>query len=585
MNVLVVSTTFIPSVLLCGHCQLEYLEKQGKCNYKFVISHFINQKNVEWADIFVFLRSDSDIDAYVSKIAKRAGKKLVYVMDDDLLNVPGYLSSAPYYLLPSTQHNIRTIMSNCDTFLTPSPVLLEKYGKNFKYKYNIAEPSLNRIKSREKNKKIKIGFAGSIDRAQDLNEILEDAITRIVEKYKDSIEIEIMGAKPDFVEKLGLKHLPYQDGYDAYTAYMAKCNWDIGLAPMPMTEFHRCKYFNKYVEYASFGIAGIYSNCEPYVYGIRDRENGLLVNNTTEEWVDAISELIDNNQLRKQISDECLKEANEIYALDLLADDYLKKITTDYVKTDSVKIPGLGFAKFIIFFKRVFRKVKEQGLNFPMWLKEKIGSKLEDRRKLSADNRNKEELKQIIKNRKTVFVIAPYFGNGDSAYDRRVKLIDQELKDYYKIYFSGEDRISEHLMVDLIDDDHATITCNSFDILQCEEVLALIKECKYCLIHSVIRFMRDKISDDMYKVFEMEDVCVMWDTHGMIPEEYHAASNFHTEEVTSNIEKQFYEGCDVLICDNQAEIAHYKEKYGAREMKYIVCPSKNSSLDFSSIIK
>ena len=29
MNVLVISTTFIPSVLLCGHCQLEYLEKQG----------------------------------------------------------------------------------------------------------------------------------------------------------------------------------------------------------------------------------------------------------------------------------------------------------------------------------------------------------------------------------------------------------------------------------------------------------------------------------------------------------------------------------------------------------------------------
>ncbi len=63
MNVLVVSTTFIPSVLLCGHCQLEFLEKQGKLNYKFAISHFINKRNVEWADIFVFLRSDSDIDA------------------------------------------------------------------------------------------------------------------------------------------------------------------------------------------------------------------------------------------------------------------------------------------------------------------------------------------------------------------------------------------------------------------------------------------------------------------------------------------------------------------------------------------
>ena len=358
MNVLVVSTTFIPSVLLCGHCQLEYLEKQGKCNYKFSISHFINKRNVEWADIIVFLRSDSDIDAYVSKIARKAGKKLIYVMDDDLLNVPDYLSSSPYYLLPSTQHNIRTIMSNCDTFLTPSPVLLEKYGPDFKYKYNIAEPSLNRIRKKEKNDKVKIGFAGSIDRAQDLNEILEEAITQIVEKYGDSIEIEVMGAHPDFVDKLGLKHLPYQDGYDAYTAYMAKCNWDIGLAPMPLSEFHRCKYFNKYVEYASFGIAGIYTNCEPYIYGIKDHQNGLLVNNTTEEWVNAISELIDNEELRHSISDNCLKEANEIYALDILADDYLKKITSDYVKSEN-------FCQVYYFFQTRFPKSQRTGFEFP----------------------------------------------------------------------------------------------------------------------------------------------------------------------------------------------------------------------------
>ena len=119
---------------------------------------------------------------------------------------------------------------------------------------------------------------------------------------------------------------------------------------MPLSEFHRCKYFNKYVEYASFGIAGIYTNCEPYIYGIKDRVNGLLVNNITEEWVSAISELIENEQLRKMISENCIKEANEIYALDILADDYLEKITTDFVKAEDYNIPGLSFAKFIIFF-------------------------------------------------------------------------------------------------------------------------------------------------------------------------------------------------------------------------------------------
>ena len=570
MNVLVVSTTFIPSVLLCGHCQLEYLEKQGKLNYKFSISHFINSRNVDWADIIVFLRSDSDIDAYVSKMAKKAGKKLIYVMDDDLLNVPSYLSSAPYYLLPSTQHNIRTIMSNCDTFLTPSPVLLEKYGRNFKYCFNIAEPSLNRINKKEDNEKVKIGFAGSIDRAQDLNEILEDAITQIVDKYGDSIEIEIMGAKPDFVDKLGLKHLPYQDGYDAYTAYMAKCNWDIGLAPMPLTEFHRCKYFNKYVEYASFGIAGIYTNCEPYIYGIRDRENGLLVNNTTEEWVNAISELIENEKLRKAISAECLKEANEIYALDILAEDYFNKITNDYVQAPKSQISGLEFAKFIIFFKRVFRKVKEQGMNFPAWFMKKIGKKIDDKKEANKDRTNKEKLKQIISTQKTMFIIAPMFDDSDNRYNQRVKTVDEKLDDYFRIYFSGEDRIAEHLKVDFIDDRHATIICNSFDILQSEEVLEIIRSCKNCLIHSVIRFMRDKISNDMYRLFDLPEVKVYWDTHGMIPEEYHEASNFHTEKITADIEKIFYEKADVVICENEELKKHFIEKYNDPKKEFLI---------------
>lgn len=571
MNVLIVSTTFIPSVLLCGHCQLEYLEKQGKLNYRFVISHFFNKKDVEWADTIIFLRSDSDIDAYVSKIARKAGKKLIYVLDDDLLNVPDYLSSSPYYLLPSTNKNIRTIMSNCDTFLTPSPVLLEKYGKQFEHKYLISEPSLNRINKKSKNEKIKIGFAGSIDRAQDINNILSNAIKEIVKKYGNSIEIEFMGAKPDFVDELGLTHLPYQDGYDAYTAYMAKCNWDIGLAPMPETEFHRCKYFNKYIEYASFGIAGIYTDCEPYVFGIRNRENGLLVKNTTEDWVNAISELIENEKLRNDISKECLREANEIYALDVLSEDYYKKITKDKVKVnESYNIPDLSFAKGIIFFKRVYRKVKEQGLNFPSWLKKKISSKLEDRKQLNKYNSNKEQLKQIISKEKTMFVFAPYFDGIDSEYNKRVKHVDKYFSDYYKIYFSGEDRIAEHLEVELIDDNHATIVCNSFDVNQANEVLDIIKKCKNCLIHSVIRFMRDKISSDMYKVFDLEDVTVYWDTHGMIPEEYHEASNFHTEKIANDIEKVFYEKADYIICENEKIVKHFNNKYNETKTDFII---------------
>ncbi len=575
MNVLITSITFIPSVLLCGYTQLEYLEKQGKLRYRFAISHFFNRKDIEWADIIIFLRSDADIDAYVSKIAKKAHKKLIYVLDADILNVARYLSSYPYYSLPSTKKNIKTIMSNCVTFLTPSPVLLEKYGKNFKNKFLISEPSLNRINEKPLNDKVKIGFAGSIDRTQDLNEILEGAITQIVQKYQDSIDIEFIGAKPDFVDKLNLKHLPYQDGYDAYTAFMAKCNWDIGLAPMPDTQFHKCKYFNKYVEYASFGIAGIYSNLEPYTYGIRDKENGLLVNNSTEDWVNAISTLIEDTKLRKKISDNCLKEANEIYALDIVSEDYFNKITYDYVKQNKeARIPTLAFAKFIIFFKRVFRKIKEQGLNFPSWLKKKIDDKLLKHKIYKQNVKNKEKLKEIIKNKKTMFIFAPMYDDSNSDYNKRVKFVDETLKDYYKIYFSGEDRSDEYLEVELIDDKHATIICNSFDIIQSKEILQIISECKNVLVHSVIRFMRDKISNDLYKIFDLDNVKIYWDTHGAIPEEYHKASNFHTEAVTNDIEKIFYEKSDVLIVENDKLKKHFIDKYGERNIECIILSNK-----------
>ena len=240
------------------------------------------------------------------------------------------------------------------------------------------------------------------------------------------------------------------------------------------------------------------------------------------------------------------------------------------MKAQKAAIPGLGFAKFIIFFKRVFRKIREQGLNFPAWFIQKLQSKIDDRRTLDKDKRNKEKLKQIIGKEKTMFIFAPIFGSTDDDYDRRVRYLDEQFDEYYKIYFSGEDRIAEHLKVDILDEKHATIVCNSFDILQSEEVLDLISRCGNCLIHSVIRFMRDKISDDMYKVFDLPNVKVYWDSHGMIPEAYHEASNFHTEKITADIEKVFYEKSDVIICESEELKEHFIEKYGEREVEFLI---------------
>lgn len=366
MNVILVSHSIIPSVLLCGHAQLEHLRKQELIDYRFVRASKVRSEDLSWADIVVFVRSESYLEEYAASLAK--GKRhLVYVLDDDLLNLPSFASSSKYYNIPSIHNNIVSIMKNCETFLTPSKVLLEKYGKDFSYADNIDEPSLNCIEKTNDNKKVKIGFAGSIDRTQDINTILEGTLEEILEKYKDQVDIEFMGAKPEIVDKYKLNYIPYQDSYKKYTKKMGELNWDIGLAPMPISDFHSCKYFNKYVEYASFGIAGIYTNCKPYIYGINDKKNGLLVNNNKEEWVEALSLLIENKDLREAISKQSIKEANTIYSLDTLSKQFYERITYGYEPKEKEDIVITKTHRIEIFIAMVKDKIMIQRWRFPFW--------------------------------------------------------------------------------------------------------------------------------------------------------------------------------------------------------------------------
>ena len=187
-----------------------------------------------------------------------------------------------------------------------------------------------------------------------------------------------MGAKPDIVDKYNLTYIPYTDSYEKYTQVIKQRNWDIGLAPIPDTEFHSCKYFNKYVEYASFGIVGIYSNLEPYTFGIQDGLNGVLADNDTESWFNALEKLINDKKTLNKISNNCLKEARDIYSLSTLSEDYFNRITDGYNPEETREIPGMWKERISFLFHKIIDKIQEQGLLFPIWVIKYIYLKIKD---------------------------------------------------------------------------------------------------------------------------------------------------------------------------------------------------------------
>ena len=378
-NVICLSQLKVPSVHLCGDIQLDYLAKQGMIDYQFVHTLRCSKSELEWADILVFIRSDDVVALRIAKAARAAGKYCIYVLDDDLLHVPGGLVTSDHYHNQKTIENICAIMNECQCFLSPSTVLLEKYGRAFARCERIEEPALAGSSPRKHAElPVRIGFAGTVDRARDIDNMLTTALTRVMDQYGEHVEIIFFGALPELAKDGRVRHIPYQDSYDAYRQTMEKLQLDIGLAPMPETPFHSCKHYNKYIEYASFGIAGVYSDVIPYRFAIRNEENGLLVSNGPESWYTALCRLINDSKLREAIRQNAYRDAKNNFTVKKAAEIW-EQILKDAASSSSSKLPKhlnqlLSAAKI----QYGFLKMNEWGWKTPGKLARKVKKMLQD---------------------------------------------------------------------------------------------------------------------------------------------------------------------------------------------------------------
>lgn len=309
-RVLLIYKELLPSVRLCGHSQMEVLKELGRIEYRHCPEHLLTQELLNWPDIVLLGRTDERFSCDVARGLRESGKYLIYILDDDLLNIPEGITSAAHYWQPSVQRNIRTMLALSHAVLSPSPLLLEKYAVDGRAGLLTREPTVAPVpyEPHDPDAPVKIGFAGSVDRAADVKQLLGDALMEIKRMYGGRVQIEFFGFQIPLAEELEARARPYCSSYDDYRAALNEAAWDIGLAPMPDTPFHACKHYNKFVEYAAAGVVGVFSDVEPYLQLKRDIGLGLFCENRTEVWVEALRSLIDDREklesLRRQVC-EC----------------------------------------------------------------------------------------------------------------------------------------------------------------------------------------------------------------------------------------------------------------------------------------
>ncbi len=160
----------------------------------------------------------------------------------------------------------------------------------------------NSVKDSKKNERIQL-FYGSGTKAhkQLFYELLAPVLTQILKKY-EQVNISLIGyfelpesLKP-FEDRISIE--AFIDDYSSYLYQL--CGADINLAILEEGTATDCKSEIKWLEAAAFKVPSVVSPTKTYCYLLRHGEEVLFAK-THDEWVSALSSLIEDLELRQRI--------------------------------------------------------------------------------------------------------------------------------------------------------------------------------------------------------------------------------------------------------------------------------------------
>jgi hypothetical protein len=326
-RVLAVAEGPIPSAELGVQAVFAALAREGHCELRVGSSKTPRREDVAWADVIVVVRGASPAERRLLLEASRLSRRVATYMDDDLEHVPAEARSGEFYSSALVRENIAFIVRSADDLMVSSErlgrVLTERHGRSpllvrqprppdgpaasGSLVSNPARGSAtptsmpsrgHATEPASADEAVRIGFLGSVDHAEFLDRLLDGPLRRLRADYGDRVSFVFCGANPAVAGAVGAEHHDFVLGLSAWRSLARSLGVQIGLAPLPDTPFHRCKYWNKFLEYGSLGIAGVYSATPPHADVVVDRETGLLVPNEPDAWRAALRELVEDRELR-----------------------------------------------------------------------------------------------------------------------------------------------------------------------------------------------------------------------------------------------------------------------------------------------
>lgn len=289
-------------------------------------------------DVFIFQLFQTTWGLALMDYIQYLGAAVILDVDDDVFSVNrDNAAAASFFGADSKKLSIvKNALENADGLII-STKHLKKRLKPYSYQDRmfVVENAVDfdiydKLKNNTHKTYLHIGWQGGSSHNTDMS-ILNDVVKPVHDKYKN-VRFTFSGDPgPELSGHLkGLERVKLDRTWvpvDKFPQRMAKLGFDIQLAPLADNLFNRSKSNLRLIQAGALHTPCVASPVEPY------KSFPAKFAKTTEDWVEALSELIEDKELRENLGSEAYEYTKSNFCLDKQAAKYhrtLKRIIKKY---------------------------------------------------------------------------------------------------------------------------------------------------------------------------------------------------------------------------------------------------------------
>ncbi len=242
---------------------------------------------------------------------KRKSKKIILLLDDNLLDI-NIFSELPLLYKLKIFFNIYCYKFFFSLFINEVWVTNKLLAEKIKIKISTNQIKvklleLNPKQNPLKKKLFKIAYLGTSSHTKEFR-WLKILFERIQKNRTDCLfEIYVNKKWRNYFRSIPRIKMIYPMDWETFYLDTSLGKVDIVLNPIINSNFNNFRSPTKFFDTTRLKAVGIYSNTKPYSDFINNKQDGILLDNNVDSWVDAISFLLDNKDLRRSLYLNALK--------------------------------------------------------------------------------------------------------------------------------------------------------------------------------------------------------------------------------------------------------------------------------------